>query len=172
LKRKFKRYRMKSSESRDFIATLLQNYPELGSLFPKKKLSLEVIEFQTGKGLQKVYLFEGSPVLVELHYKEVVPYIEAAEQTSIRLPKVIVDLGAVPHIANGADIMGPGIVDIEGEVKEGNLVLVVDEKYGRIIAIGRALRDKGGLKRKGKSIKNIHHVGDVFWKMVMKLKAT
>ncbi|RLG46560.1 MAG: hypothetical protein DRN92_05005 [Thermoproteota archaeon] len=171
MKRKFKRYRLKSSESRDLVEALLQNCPELSSLFPKKKVSLEVVEFQTAKGLQKVFLLEGSPVLVELYNKEVVPYIDAAEQISLRLPKVIVDLGAVPHIANGADIMGPGIVKVEGEVKEGNLVLVADEKYGRIIAIGRALRDKEELKNRGKSVKNIHYAGDVFWKIVMELRS-
>ncbi len=170
MKKKLKRYRLKSSESRDFVGNLLQNCPKLGPLFPKKKVGLEVVEFQTTKGSQRIFFIEDFPVLVELYDKEVVPYIDAAEQINLELPRIVVDLGAVPHIANGADVMGPGIVEIDGDVKKGDLVLVADERYGRIIAIGRALRNKEELISKGKSVRNLHYAGDVFWKVVMSLK--
>ncbi len=171
MKRKPRRYRLKSSVSRDLIRSVLQKHPRLNPLFPKGKIGLEVIEFETGKGMQKVFLSENSPVLVELYDGSIVPYVEAAERTDLSLPRIVVDPGAVPHIANGADVMGPGIVGIEGEVKEGDLVLITDEKFGRVIAIGQALRNKSELKRRGKSVKNLHYAGDIFWRIVRELRA-
>ncbi|UCE81651.1 MAG: RNA-binding protein, partial [Deltaproteobacteria bacterium] len=32
---------------------------------------------------------------------------------NVQLPKVVVDMGAVSHIANGADVMAPGIYDLD-----------------------------------------------------------
>lgn len=170
MKRKIRRYRLKSSESRDLAKKLLQIRPELSPLLPKGKKVLEVVEFETGKGIQKIFLHESVPILVELYNKEILPYIEAAERANLDLPRVVVDLGAVPHIANGADVMGPGIVRVDGEVKEDDLVLVTDEKFGRIIAIGRALRDKTRIKSRGKSIENLHYAGDIFWKVAKEPK--
>ena len=167
MRKKIKRYRLKSSESRDFIRTILHKHPELEPLLPKTKKGLEVIEFESGKGVQKIFLYEDLPILVELSDGDIIPYIETAEKKDLKLPRVVIDLGAVPYIAKGADVMGPGIVRVDGEVKEGDLVLVTDEKFGRVIAIGRALRDEKEMTNRGKSVKNLHHAGDAFWKVVM-----
>lgn len=166
MRRKIKRYRLKSSESRDLIRTILHKHPELEPLFPRIKRGLEVIEFELGKGVQKIFLHEGSPILVELSDGDIIPYIEAAEKRGLKLPNVVVDLGAVPYIARGADVMGPGVVRVDGEVKEGDLVLITDERFGKIIAIGRALRSKKEMTKRGKSVKNLHHAGDIFWRVV------
>lgn len=81
------------------------------------------------------------------------------------LPKVVVDMGAVPHICNGADVMAPGIVRIEGEFREGEPVIVLDEKHGKAIAVTRALirSDIIGTLKHGRVLKNLHYVGDAFW---------
>jgi len=55
------------------------------------------------------------------------------------LPKIIVDMGAVPHICNGADLMAPGIIEILGEFERDSIILIVDEKYGKPLAVGVAL---------------------------------
>ena len=79
---------------------------------------------------------------------------------------VTVDMGAVPYVTNGADIMGPGIVDADPNIPEGDLVWVRDIKNRVPLAVGMALRDGNGLKakEKGKAIKAIHNVGDKLWK--------
>lgn len=79
---------------------------------------------------------------------------------------VTVDMGAVPYVTNGADVMGPGIVEADPEVKEGDLVWIRDVKNKVPLAIGVALRDAQSLaaKEKGKAIKTIHNVGDKLWK--------
>ncbi len=79
---------------------------------------------------------------------------------------VTVDMGAVPFVANGADIMGPGIVESDPEIKEGDLVWIRDIKNRAPLAVGIALRPAGEMvsKEPGKAIKTIHFVGDKLWK--------
>ncbi len=79
---------------------------------------------------------------------------------------VTVDMGAVPFVTNGADVMGPGITDADDSIQEGDLVWIRDVKNGQPLAIGMALRPADALKAKqgGKAIKTIHFVGDKLWK--------
>ena len=79
---------------------------------------------------------------------------------------VTVDMGAVPYVTNGADVMGPGITDADPDIKEGDLVWIRDIKNKVPLAVGIALRDGKALsaKEKGKAIKTLHNVGDKLWK--------
>ncbi len=79
---------------------------------------------------------------------------------------VTVDMGAVPFVTNGADVMGPGITDADPDIKEGDLVWIRDIKNRVPLAVGVALRDSSSLvaKEKGKAIKTLHNVGDKLWK--------
>lgn len=79
---------------------------------------------------------------------------------------VTVDMGAVPFVTNGADVMGPGILDADPDIAEGDMVWIKDAKNGAPLAIGVALRSAQDLasKQPGKAIKTIHFVGDKLWK--------
>ena len=79
---------------------------------------------------------------------------------------VTVDMGAVPFITNGADCMGPGIVEADASISAGDLIWIRDEKNKVPLAIGISERSGEELIRKspGKAIKNIHNVGDKLWK--------
>lgn len=81
------------------------------------------------------------------------------------LPRVVVDMGAIPHICNGADVMAPGIRRIEGEFQVGATILVVDERHGKPIAVCRALYDSAVTKetKHGKVLDTIHYAGDKYW---------
>jgi len=81
------------------------------------------------------------------------------------LPKIVVDMGAVPYVCKGADVMAPGVVRIEGDFKENDFLLVVDERHGKPLMIGVALFNSQAMKnlKQGKIVKNIHHVGDRLW---------
>jgi len=81
------------------------------------------------------------------------------------LPKVVVDMGAIPHIVNGAPIMRPGIRRIEGDFKQNDLVTIQDEKHLKTIALGIAELDSEAMRSatKGRVIKNLHYVGDKIW---------
>ena len=78
---------------------------------------------------------------------------------------VTVDMGAVPFVYNGADVMAPGIVDADPGIREGDLVWVRDEKNRRPLAVGRAIMDGPAMAReeKGKAVESLHHVGDDLW---------
>jgi len=78
---------------------------------------------------------------------------------------VTIDMGAVGFVAGGADVMAPGIVDADRTIKEGDIVWVRDERNKRPIAVGIALRSGDAMltDRKGKAVKNVHHVGDDIW---------
>ena len=80
---------------------------------------------------------------------------------------VTVDMGAVKYVYNGADVMSPGIVDADPEIKPGDLVWVRDEKNLRPLAIGEALMPGPEMvaSEKGKAVRSIHHVGDALWKL-------
>jgi len=79
---------------------------------------------------------------------------------------VTVDMGAVPFVSKGADVMTPGIVEADPSIKEGDFVWIRDVKNRVPLAIGRALvsGEEMAKRQPGKAVKNIHFVGDKLWK--------
>ncbi|MFO8051135.1 MAG: PUA domain-containing protein [Thermoplasmatota archaeon] len=78
---------------------------------------------------------------------------------------ITVDMGAVRFLANGADVMAPGIIDADVDISIDDLVWVRDEKNGRPLCIGRALIPGADMKDSdsGKAVRTIHYVGDPIW---------
>jgi len=83
---------------------------------------------------------------------------------------VVVDMGAVKFVTNGADVMAPGIVDADENICEGDQVWICDEKNHKPLAVGIALMLGEEMKneKKGKAIQIIHYVGDKLWPYVAK----
>ncbi|NQU79710.1 RNA-binding protein [Candidatus Woesearchaeota archaeon] len=81
------------------------------------------------------------------------------------LKKIIVNMGAVPHVVRGADVMRPGIVGVDTYVKEKEIVVVVDENNLKPLAIGQSLFSKDEMQEMetGKMVLNLHYVGDEVW---------
>ena len=79
---------------------------------------------------------------------------------------VTVDMGAVPFVTNGADIMAPGITDADADIKEGDMVWIRDVRNLVPLAVGISAVSGDELKKggKGKVIRTIHNVGDKLWK--------
>ncbi len=80
---------------------------------------------------------------------------------------VTVDMGAVPFVYNGADVMAPGIVDADPAIKPGDWVWIRDERNRRPLAVGRAIMDGPTMAReeRGKAVETLHHVGDDLWRL-------
>ena len=78
---------------------------------------------------------------------------------------VTVDMGAVPFVCNGADVMTPGIVDADSLIAPGDYVWIRDERNKKPLAIGIALMSGDELRasEKGKGVKMLHWVGDELW---------
>ncbi len=100
------------------------------------------------------------PIFIEINDK-IIPCIKIVN--TILKNKVVIDMGALKFLINGADIMAPGIVEYDKTIKENDVVFVVDEKHNKLICVGIALVDFENLPSKGKVIKNIHYVGDKIW---------
>ena len=98
------------------------------------------------------------PVLSEEHNREALDL----------LPSIIVDMGAVPHIANGADVMRPGVRIFQGGFRKGDVLVVRDERHRKPLAIARALEDMETCKemKRGKVAENLHHIDDKIWKLI------
>jgi PUA domain protein len=123
------------------------------------KASIEVIETDYGE----VFLINGKPLLFRTG-EDVFPTL-FFKGISASLPRVVVDMGAVPYLCNGADVMAPGIVRIEGEFSKGDIVIIVDEKHGKPLALGEILYDAENAKnvKQGVVVKNLHYVSDKIW---------
>jgi len=82
-----------------------------------------------------------------------------------KLPHIVVDMGAVPHVCSGADIMAPGVARVQGEFEKDELLVVRDERHGKALAIGLALLSSKEMRetKKGKVVRNLHYVGDKTW---------
>jgi PUA domain protein len=80
---------------------------------------------------------------------------------------VSVNMGAVPFIYNGADVMAPGIVEADRSLAEGDPCWVRDERNLTPLAVGVALMsgDEMVARGKGKAVKTYHCVGDRIWKL-------
>lgn len=116
------------------------------------------------------FLFGGRPLLFK-HEGKIYATLMFKEYLD-SMPKVVVDMGAVPHVCKGADTMAPGVRKYEGQFDKGNLVAVIDETHRKPIALGEALynsHDAAAVKQ-GATVKNIHYVGDRTWELLKKVK--
>ena len=86
------------------------------------------------------------------------------------LQSMIVDMGAVYHICNGADVMAPGVVRIDGDFDKDSNVVIRDEKNGKPLAIVRTLYSASDMRKikQGKVAENLHYVGDKIWELSKK----
>ena len=78
---------------------------------------------------------------------------------------VQVDLGAVPFVCNGANVMSAGINSVSPEIVKGQYVWIREENHHKPLGIGRTIIDAETMlnSQKGKAVKLIHHIGDRVW---------
>jgi PUA-domain protein len=159
---KTRRYTLKSSDVKTLFSTASRklgiNLVEL----VHSKADVEAVE--TGRG--ELLLVNKKPLLFRT--KETVYPTLLFEEIISKLPKVVVDMGAVQHVCNGAGIMAPGIVGYEGEFKKGDIVSILDIKFRKRLAIGEAQYDTEVAKsvKQGVVVKNIHYVSDEIWEVM------
>ena len=110
---------------------------------------------------KEVYLFDEK---IEFVKDENGLYPFLSSQYVDSLQKVVVDMGAIRFVCNGADVMAPGITEM-GDFKEGDLVVIRDVTHGKALAIGVANKSSADIEasKKEKIIRNIHFVGDKLW---------
>ncbi len=161
MSQKYRRYSLKSKEAKQIITQASEKLKvNLEDIFGSK-VNVEVAEADS----DKLLLISGKPLLFKVG--AVVWPTLMANEILTQSPKVVVDMGAVRFVCNGADIMAPGIVRYEGEFSKGDIVLVVDEKHGKSLAIGEILYGTEEAKsvKQGAVVKNIHYVSDKVWNL-------
>jgi len=100
-------------------------------------------------------------------------YIPFLSETVLleRFPKVVVDMGAVKFVCNGASVMRPGIKSFS-EFEKDQTVCVVEESRNKFLAVGRSLVSSKDMSTitKGEVVKNLHYVSDRFWEAAKNIK--
>jgi len=157
-----KRFFVRKRESRHLLREISQSLGIDAEEIFGSKPQIEVLE----TARNKIYLINGSPLLA-MFEGIFFPTLFFHEYIS-QLPKITVDMGAVPYICNGADIMAPGIVEVSGDFEEKALVTVIDERNKRPIAVAQSILDseKTRATKKGKVFRNLHYVGDDIWSLM------
>jgi len=157
--KKQRRYFLKSKEAKLILHEVSERLKVNVEAFFGSKANVEVVEVDFGK----IYLVDGKPLFFKVGAR-VLPTL-LFQGFARRAPKIVVDMGAIPYMCNGADVMAPGIVRVEGEFGKGDLVLVVDEKHGKPLALGESLYDAESVRNamQGAVVKNVHFVSDKIW---------
>ena len=117
---------------------------------------------------KKIILIDGVPAFIILS-ERLVPHLKFLLKHGAQwLPMIIVDEGAVKPIGRGADLMRPGIVEIKGSFRKGDIIVIIDPRHNLPLAVHEALYDASMIlgMEKGRVSQRLHHVGDVYWKMV------
>ena len=155
---KQRRYPLKTKEAKQILENASKTLKlDMETLFGKA--TMEVVESDVGE----VYLIGGKPLLFKACDK-ILPTLHFTEFAS-KASRIVVDMGAVPYVCKGATVMAPGIVRIDGEFGEGDVVLVVDMKFGKSLALGKSLMNAQLARqtKKGPIVKTQHYVSDKIW---------
>ena len=95
-------------------------------------------------------------------------YLPFLNQTEIleKFPNVMVDMGAVKFMCNGANVMRPGIKRYT-EFGANDVICVIEESQHKFLAVGRAMTDSSALEgmSKGEIVKNLHYISDKYWEI-------
>ena len=106
----------------------------------------------TGEGLTAIK--KGDDYLPFLSEKELLE----------KFPNVMVDMGAVKFMCNGANVMRPGITKYT-EFEKDQIVCVIEESQNKFLAVGRSCVSSKEMESltKGEIVKNMHYISDKFW---------
>ena len=141
----------------------LNKIPGLEHLSHKSRVETETVK------TAEIVFVDGSAIV----FKRGEEFVPVLTNTAVleKMPRVTVDMGAVPHVVGGADVMAPGVRGVQGNFREKELVVVIDEKHGKSLAVGRSLYASESMKtvKKGKVIANLHFVGDPIWEVIRQI---
>ena len=151
------RYHLKKKKLKE-IKNELKEY---SSIIPDKA-NVEMLETDPNPFI----LINGQPHIILINEKPF-PTLKAAIDNNIHGKQVVVDMGAVKFMANGADVMSPGIVATDENIDKDDIVIIVDENHEKPLAIGISLITGAEMVKneKGKAVKTIHFIGDSIWNL-------
>jgi len=118
---------------------------------------------------EKLIFVDGAPCFLE-RKEELIFTIFGLDKFKPKNKQVVVDMGAVKFVTNGADVMTPGIVDADEEISKGDQVWICDERNKKPLAVGIAELSGIDMKntKKGKAVNTLFYVGDKLWNSIQK----
>jgi PUA-domain protein len=152
-----RRRSLRQREVREFLSQLAIIGIDQGAL--SSKTQVETLQVDDGE-----ILFVDKTPFFTRKLNRILPSLRNSDQLTT-LPQIVVDMGAVSHVCNGADVMAKGVVRVEKEFVKDALVVIVDEKHGKPLAVGTSLLDSSSMRvsKSGRVVKNEHYVGDQYW---------
>ncbi len=114
-----------------------------------------------------IILVDGIPAFFEYDGK-FYPTVLLLLNNPVEGKAVTVDMGAVKHVLNGANVFAAGIVDADSGIAEGDAVFIRDVKYGKPLAVGIAQMSGEEMvnANKGVAVKTLHYYGDKIQKIM------
>jgi PUA domain protein len=124
----------------------------------------------------KIYEFEDGQIIVGEGLTAIkkgdtyLPFLSDS-MTLAKFPSVMVDMGAVKFMCNGANVMRPGIRSF-GEFEKGQIVCIIEESQKKSLAVGRALVSSQEMSEmsKGIVVENLHYISDKYWEAKKTIK--
>ncbi len=156
------RHRLKSKEVKEII-------DKLKSDFDSSFFDVDLI-VETGFYENTKFVFIGYKPYFMFYNNRIVFTLSGLNKYKPNNKYVVVDMGAVKFVANGADVMSPGIVDVDKSIQPEDIVWICDEKNKKPLALGVAIISGEEMikKGKGKAVSIFHYVGDNLWNFVAK----
>ncbi len=157
-----RRYFLSKKNIKNLKKELNEFFENLDDIIPKKS-DVEVVITDNFD----IILVDREPIAFKKDDK-IIPTIKLLLKSLPNKNLVVVDKGAIRFLIKGADVMAPGIVDADENIKEGDVVFVVDEEHKKPICVGIALMNGKTMKEsnEGRAVKNLHYVGDKIWKFM------
>jgi len=156
------RHRLKAKDIRRYQNELKDIFNDV---FFNEKSSIETGDLNE----TNIIFVDGEPCFMSYNDK-IVFTLHGLNKYKPKKNFVVVDMGAVRFVTNGADVMAPGIIDADKDISEGDQVWICDENHHKALAIGIALVSGGEMisQSQGRVIKTIHYVGDELWNYATK----
>jgi len=155
------RYRLKDKEIKK-----IQN--EFKKMFNCEFFDEKSVETGDIEGMRIIFV-DDEPVFM-IYENRIVFTLQGLYRYKPKEKFVVIDMGAVRFVTNGADIMAPGIVDADKDINENDQVWICDERHHKPLAVGIAIMTGEQMisERQGRAIKVIHYVGDRLWNLTAK----
>jgi PUA domain protein len=156
------RHRLKSKDIREIQYELEKNFNDK---IIDDNSKVEIGDFED----IKLIFIDGNPCFM-INESKIFLTLLGLNKFNLKKNYVVVDMGAIKFVTNGADVMSPGIVDADMDIEKNNQVWICDETHHKPLAIGIALISGQEMidSKKGKAIRTIHYVGDLIWNYVAK----
>ncbi|MHA2006592.1 MAG: DUF1947 domain-containing protein [Promethearchaeota archaeon] len=163
------RHFIRKSELNPLKDEILKDYGEnfIEQIFPKKS-NVELIQTESGDILYAV----NNELKLWKSKDGFIPVLTLLLNNRVNLKSITVDFGAIRYVANGADVMRPGITEIDPTIKKGDIIKIQEETHKRALAVGKAIFNAAEMKAKtsGKVVKNLHTIQDPIWEFEKEFK--